>query len=70
MKFTEKEFENLKSVVDSITTHIPKNQANLIWESYKKISGSKEATPCTCPSAGKHWAKAFGIVKEYVEGKA
>lgn len=69
MKFTEEEFNNLKSVVNNITTHIPKDKSNLIWESYKKITGSREATPCTCPSSAGHWRKAFGIVKEYVEGK-
>jgi hypothetical protein len=66
-KFTKEEFEGIKEMVNSITTHIPKHQMNLVWESYKRITGSTEATPCSCPSAGKHWKKAMNIVSEYVK---
>ena len=68
-KFTKEEWERLTDAVNSITTVIPKHQMNFIWESYKRITGSKEATPCSCPSAAGHWKKAFNVVSEYVKGK-
>ena len=67
--FSEAEFEGLKTTVSSITNHIPKDKMGFIWESYKRISGSKEPQPCSCPSSAGHWRKAFNVVSEYVKGK-
>lgn len=66
-KFTSEEWERLTYNVDNITTMIPKGEMNFIWESYKRISGSREATPCSCPSSAKHWKRAFSVVSEYVK---
>lgn len=66
-KFTKEEFDNLKSVVNSIKNYIPKDKMNLIWESYKRISNSTEPQPCSCPHSGKHWKKAYEMVSEYVK---
>ena len=67
--FSEAEFEGLKMTVSAITNHIPKDKMGFIWESYKRISGSKEPQPCSCPSSAGHWRKAFNVVSEYVKGK-
>ena len=68
-KFNKEEWERLTDAVNSITTVIPKHQMNFVWESYKRISGSKEPTPCSCPSAAKHWRKAWQVVSEYVNNR-
>lgn len=67
--FSEAEFEGLKMTVSSIKNYIPKDKMGFIWESYKRISGSKEPQPCGCPSAAGHWKKAYEVVSNYVNGK-
>ena len=65
--FTKEEFEQLKEVVREVTNFIPKHHMNTVWESYKRITKSKEPTPCTCKSSAKHWGNAFRIVKIFVD---
>lgn len=64
--FTADEFNNLKSVLDSITTHIPTNQAGYIWNSFIKVTGVKEPQPCNCGSSAKHWRRAYQTLREFI----
>ena len=66
-KFTNEEFDNLKTAVNSIKNYIPKDKMGLIWQSYKRISGSNEPQPCSCPSSAGHWKKAYEVVSDYVK---
>jgi len=66
MVYTDSELEELKKVVDDITTHIPKDKASYIWNNYNKIQGSNETQPCMCPSSAKYWGNALRVVKAYV----
>ena len=63
---TDEEYLILVSIVNSITTHIPKDKAGYIWSNFNKVSNSNEPQPCTCPSSGKHWKRAIDTLREYV----
>tara|TARA_B110000977_G_scaffold196135_1_gene275904 strand:+ start:1479 stop:1739 length:261 start_codon:yes stop_codon:yes gene_type:complete len=65
--FNKEEFNNLIKVVSEVTNFIPKHHMNIIWESYKSITKSKEPTPCACKSSARLWGNAFRIVKEFVD---
>ena len=67
--FNKEEFEELKKAVAEVTNWIPKHRMNIIWESYRAITKSKEPTPCACKSSAKHWGNAYRIVKEFVDAK-
>ena len=67
--FNKEEFESLKQVVREVTTFIPKNHMNTVWEAYKSITKSNEPTPCSCKSSAKLWGNAFRVVKEFVDGR-
>jgi len=64
--YTEMEYNELKAIVDSITTHIPNDKMNFIWNNYKTITGSREATPCSCGSAAGHWRRAVDEIKNFI----
>jgi len=64
---TEEEFNQLKSVMDSITTHIPEHQTGYIWDMYNKIEGNHGARPCLCTSAGKYWKAAVDALNNYIK---
>ena len=68
-KFSKEELEDLRTVVDKITTHIPKDKMSLIWSSYIKITGNRSPQPCSCPSSGNLWKTAYQTVKDYVGTK-
>ncbi len=57
--FTKEEFQQLKEMVREVTNFIPKHHMNLVWESYKRITKSKEPTPCTCKSSAKNSLRAL-----------
>lgn len=65
-KFNNEEWERLTKLVKSVTTTIPKGDMNFVWESYKRITSSREPTPCSCPSSAGHWRRAWNTISEYV----
>ncbi len=67
--YTEEEFKELKSVIDSITTHIPNDKMGYIWNNHNKILNTKEPTPCSCGSAAGLWNRATQTIREFVRSK-
>ena len=64
--FTKEEFENVKKIVAEVTTFIPRNYMNPIWESYRAITHTTEPTPCACKSSSRHWARAMDTLRKFV----
>jgi len=64
--YTEMEFNELKAIVDGITTHIPNDKMGFIWNNYKKITNSNEAQPCSCGSAAGHWRRAVDEIRNFI----
>lgn len=67
LPYTEVEYMELKSILDAISTHIPTDKMSFIWNNYKKITGSKEATPCSCGSAAGHWRRAVDEIRNFID---
>jgi hypothetical protein len=67
--YTKDEFKELKSVIDSITTHIPNDRMGYIWNNHNKILKTNEAQPCSCGSAAAHWNRATQTIREFVRSK-
>ena len=65
--YTEAEYNELKEVVNGITTHIPNDKMHYIWNNYKKITRSTEATPCSCGSAASHWRRAVDEIRSFIK---
>lgn len=66
---SEVELNELKEVLENITTHIPENKAVYVWDTYTKISGDKGPRPCMCSSAGKYWKAAVDELRNYIKDK-
>lgn len=64
--YTEEELQELREVVNSITTHIPKDKAGYIWNNYQRIADTREPRPCNCGSAAKHWRKAVETIRQFL----
>jgi hypothetical protein len=64
--YTEEEYIELKNVVDAIGAYIPNDKMNYIWNNYKKITGSRESTPCSCGSAASHWRRAVDEIRNFI----
>lgn len=65
-KFTQEEWEELTSFIKSLKSHIPTDKASYVWNTFNKITGNNERTPCTCSSAGHHWARAVREIETYI----
>ena len=62
--------DEIIELANSISTYIPKDKMGLVWETYKRISGSREPQPCSCPSSAGLWRKAMDTIRDYAnEGK-
>lgn len=64
---SKEEFDQLRSVMDTITTHIPEHQTGYIWDMYNKIDGNHGARPCMCSSAAKYWKAAVDTLNNYIQ---
>lgn len=64
--YTQMEFNELKSVLAGITTHIPNDKMSWIWNNFKKVTNSNESQPCSCGSAAGHWKRAVETLREFV----
>jgi hypothetical protein len=67
--YTKEEFKELKSVIDSITTHIPNDRMGYIWNNHNKILKTTEGQPCSCGSAAGLWNRATQTIREFVRSK-
>lgn len=62
------EYNQLKEVMSTITTHIPEHQLGYIWNTYNKVSGdNKGAQPCACASSAKYWRAAVDALNLYLK---
>jgi hypothetical protein len=64
------EFQLLKGILDSITSHIPEQHAPLIWSSFNRVRGVDENRPCTCASSAGHWGRAVRELREWIKSKS
>lgn len=68
--FSREEIDKMRENMSKITTHIPPNLANYVWDTFKKLGG-KGPKPCTCPSSAKLWRGAVekinSFLKSYVD---
>lgn len=65
--YTNEDFKLLRETIQSITSHIPEQQAGYVWNNYKAISGSNENQPCMCGSSAGLWRKAVDTIREYIK---
>lgn len=65
--YTKEELDELREVVNSITTHIPTQMAGYIWNNYKRIADTNERQPCNCGSSAGLWRKAVDTIREYLK---
>lgn len=65
--YTEEEFNQLKAVAETITTHIPNDKVDWVWNNHNKINGNNESKPCTCGSAAGHWARAMETIRNFIK---
>lgn len=64
--YTEEEYKELKEKMSGIGNFLPEHLLVYVWDNYRKISGSNENRPCSCGSAAKHWMKAVGVIRNYI----
>ena len=64
--FTPEEWTELKSVMDSITHHIPEHQMGKVWNWFQRIGKHDNHQPCSCQSTAKYWIEAVNTIKTYI----
>lgn len=69
LPYTEEEFGELKSIISSISSHIPEDKMSWVWNNHNKILKTTEPQPCSCGSASKHWIRAVGTIRDFVQRK-
>lgn len=65
--YTETEYNELKSIAATITTHIPNDKVDWVWSNHNRINGNNETRPCTCGSAAGHWARAMETIRSFIK---
>jgi len=65
--YTEGEFRELKTIAETITTHIPQDKVGWVWSNHNKINGNNETQPCTCGSAVGHWKRAMETIRGFIQ---
>jgi hypothetical protein len=63
------EYQRLKDVIRNVHQHLPENQAPFIWDMFNRLRGMREPRPCTCASAGAHWARAVDYLRNWLKDK-
>lgn len=64
--YTEAEYTELKTILETITTHIPNDKMGWVWNNYKRVANTTEPQPCSCGSAAGHWRRAVDSLKDFV----
>jgi hypothetical protein len=66
--YSTEELNELKEVLEGISTHIPEHKLGYIWNNYNKLQGGKAGPqPCACSSASKYWRQAINDLKAHVK---
>jgi hypothetical protein len=66
LPYTEQEYIELKNIMSSITTHIPNDRMNWVWNNHNKILNTNEPIVCSCKSAANHWVRAAGTIRNFI----
>lgn len=66
LPYTQSEYNELKGILESITTHIPTDKMGFIWSNYLKVTKTTEPQPCSCGSASGHWRRAVDGLRDFV----
>ena len=64
--FTKEEYDTLKSILDTITNHIPTDKAGWVWNTYKRLNPEGGSQPCQCGSAASYWKNAVDTIRNYI----
>lgn len=64
--YTEAEYNELKAVLELISTHIPNDKMGYVWSNYLKVTKTTEPQPCSCGSAAGHWRRAVEGLRDFV----
>ena len=64
--YTEAEYVELKTIMDSISTHIPNDKMNWVWNNHNKILNTTEGQPCSCGSAAGLWIRAADTIRNFI----
>jgi hypothetical protein len=62
--FTEEEYNDLKTLVQTIKDYIDPAQVHPIWNAYNKLNGGNEPAPCTCNP--RRWNDAINDLREFI----
>lgn len=65
--YTQMEFNELKTILESISTHIPNDKMGWVWSNYLKVTNTREPQPCSCGSAAGHWRRAVDGLRDFVK---
>ena len=63
--YTQMEFNEMKAILDTITTHIPNDKMGWVWSNYLKVTNTREPQPCSCGSAAGHWKRAVEGLRDF-----
>jgi len=63
---SEGEFSELKEKLSGITTNLPNDLADYVWNMHVKLQARPEPKPCMCKSSGGLWAGAVEGLRKYV----
>lgn len=66
LPYTEDEYNELKSVMKDITTHIPNDRMGWVWGNHNKILKTNEPQPCSCGSAAANWKRAADTIRNFI----
>jgi hypothetical protein len=66
---SREEYQRLKDVIRNVNQHLPENQAPFVWDMFNRLRGMNETRPCTCASAGSHWARAVEHLRNWLKDK-
>tara|TARA_Y100000004_G_C8791920_1_gene359612 strand:- start:280 stop:501 length:222 start_codon:yes stop_codon:yes gene_type:complete len=64
--FSEEEITEIIEKMSKIKGSVPTNLQSFMWNTYKKITGSKETQPCGCKAGIKHWEKAYNTIYSFL----
>jgi len=66
LPYTQAEYNELKTTVESIEHYIPNDKMGWIWSNHNKILKTNEPQPCSCGSAAAHWKRAVETIRNFV----
>ena len=66
LPYTEQEYMELKNIMNSITTHIPNDKMDWVWNNHNNILSTNEPRPCSCGSAAGLWVRATETIRNFI----